>query len=238
MKQFTITTLAASVLLSGCTAFGGIQGSGTAAKVSMSTDGITQIEIQGMGQLTVAPTTDAPELGISGDHNLLEELLIERVGKKLIIKPKSRFYGSWKPTMPLQYSLNHAVESVDLSGSIDLIATDLVQPSFYLAVAGSSDVSVNLQVNEFAVDVAGSGSIDATGSAQQLRMDVSGSGKVLADELSGNSAYLRGIGSSYMTLGEYQVLEVSAIGSSTVVYAGEPKVSANSIGSATVAKAQ
>lgn len=237
MKPLTIATLTASILLSGCATYGGIHGSGTAAKVSLNTQGITQIEIQGMGQLTVAPTADAPELGISGDHNLLEALLIERVGHKLIIKPKSRFYGSWKPTMPLQYSLNHGVESVDLSGSIDLIATDLIQPSFYLAVAGSSDVSLNLQVDQLAVDVAGSGHIDATGSAQQLRMDVSGSGEVFAEELSGSNAYLRGIGSSFMTLGEYQVIEVSAIGSSKVFYAGEPKISASSIGSAKVAKA-
>ncbi|WP_119395323.1 head GIN domain-containing protein [Salinibius halmophilus] len=223
------------IALSGCVSNAVVHGSGTEVEVSMSSAGIEHIEISGIGELTLQPNdSQSSTLLISGDDNLVERLHIERKGNRLIIKPKNRFPNTWVQNTPLTYALNHNVKSVEISGSADLVADDIAQPSFELDISGSSTAQLGLSVEQLDIDISGSGRIYADGSAQNVELEIKGSGRLYAPRLQGSEADLDVVGSGRVEIGEYSLLDVSAVGSAKVYYSGEPMINSSAVGSATV----
>lgn len=234
MKALLFPVCLAALALGSCAHNTVVHGSGQPVQVSMSTTGIKHIEMSGIGTLELLPSSASQSLRIQGDDNLVERLQIERQGDTLVIKPNNRFPSTWVASTPLVFSLNHNVSSVSISGSADLIADQLVQPNFALAISGSGQAQLGLAVEQAELAISGSGRIYADGQAQQLALNVTGSGQLYAARLDGSDANVNLVGAARVEIGRYDDMAVSAMGAAKVYYAGEPELARTLVGSAVI----
>ena len=118
-----------------------------------------------------------------------------------------------------------SIEGVAMSGSGDIVSKDVIKAdNFDVAVSGSGDISLVLEVNSTEARVSGSGDLDFKGSSGEFSARVSGSGDIAAYDLKTNTADVRISGSGGMTLSVSDKLYARISGSGSVKYKGKPKI--------------
>jgi hypothetical protein len=228
-----------------------IRGSGNVISESRQVSGITGVQLDTSGDLTLSQD-DTESLTIEAEDNLLPLLTSEMVNGtlKLGTKPNT----SISATKPIKYTLtvkNIAALSANGSGNItagDLVSGDNFQVS--LSGSGSLDLSslksdkVSIKLNgsgdaaiatlntqSLAASLNGNGILKLAGQTTDQSINLSGSGDFNGEKLVSKTAAANLNGSGDITLQVSDTLVASSNGSGDITYIGSPTVTQRRNGS-------
>jgi len=164
------------------------------------------------------------KLEISVEENLEPYLITEVNNGALKIKWKKgvNIRTSNKTTVTVYFQ---NVNSLAMAGSGDIIARDKIKGnSLKIAIAGSGDIEVDMDVQKLVTAISGSGDIKLSGEATTFEAAVSGSGDVDAYDLKTEKAELKISGSGSIGAAVEKEIVARVSGSGDIKYKGQPKI--------------
>jgi hypothetical protein len=194
----------------------------------------TAVDVRGSGTLIIAQGS-APSLVVEADRGVLDRLNTTVSGGTLTLDCDERWYSPW--TFWGDDHVTYRLTVTDLTrieahGSTDIRAQQaLVADQFELAASGSSDVTLELNVQTLSVRTSGSGDVTLSGTADVLTFASSGSSDLRSRELQSRVVTIECSGSSDVEVSASQQLNVDISGSGDVSYTGNPEVESSISGS-------
>jgi hypothetical protein len=167
---------------------------------------------------------DEGKLDISVEENLESYLITEVNNGTLKIKWKNgvNIRTSSKTTVTVHFK---SINSLAMAGSGDIIGKDKIKGnSLDVAVAGSGDIKVDMDVEQLEAAVSGSGDIELSGKATDFEAAVSGSGDVDAYDLKTEKAELKISGSGSIKVSVEKEIVARVSGSGNIKYKGQPRI--------------
>jgi len=164
------------------------------------------------------------KLVISVEENLAPYLITEVNNGKLKIR--------WKKGTNIRTSKSTEVRvhfkeinSLAMSGSGDISSEDVIRgKSLDMAVAGSGDIKLDIEVQQAESAVSGSGDIELSGKATEFEAAVSGSGDIEAYDLKTEKAELKVSGSGSVEISVEKEIIARVSGSGDIKYKGQPRI--------------
>jgi hypothetical protein len=167
------------------------------------------------------------EASLDCSSAIFDEIELEQIGKKLIIRWKNTGRPSWKfGTDKLLIHLHSEyLKKIDISGSADVRFLSVNKiPDFSLNILGSGDFSGQLDCSgTVSMIVSGSGDLSPSGNCKNLQVSISGSGDFKGYGLKSEKAEVKVSGSGDVQLFASEELDASMSGSGDILYAGKPK---------------
>jgi len=229
---------------------GNTQGSGNVKTESRQVSGITSVQLDTSGDLTLSQG-ETESLTIEAEDNVLPFLTSDVNNGTLTLAIK---LDSTSPTKPIKYTLtvkNIVALSSNSSGSIK--AGDLVSASGFqatLSSSGSLDLSsiksdkvsvgitgsgsatiASLNTQSLTTDLTGNGKLTVSGQATDQLISVSGSGDFNGENLVSKTAVATTNSPGNILIQVSDKLVATTSGSGGITYIGNPSVTQNSTGS-------
>lgn len=239
--QALVSTFLSLTLLSACA----IEGSGHIETIEPKLDGdVRELSVHSGLRATVTQG-DKPSLRITGDDNLLEELVTrESKGTLEIGLPDS--LGGYRPSEPIlveaslplatrfsssgggRLTLEGMFEGDDLalhgSGGGQLTVEGFTGTSLFLGQSGGGTARLaELELETLLIESAGGGEVRLSGQAGDLAVQLSGGGRLEALDLMAKAVSLDLSGGSDARVHATSSLDANVSGGGTVTYRGEPK---------------
>ncbi|HKL66358.1 MAG TPA: head GIN domain-containing protein [Bacteroidales bacterium] len=173
---------------------------------------------------------------IEGDADLLDDIRVFVRGDRLIIRNDTWLnFGNKKVTARVRMPV---VESLSVSGSGELLATDAVNAAYLdVSVSGSGDINLDmLKADGIDCSISGSGNIELKGMAGEGDVSISGSGKYSGLDFAVGTMEVSISGSGRCKVNVEDSLEARVSGSGNVYYKGNPRIDARISGSGKVRK--
>ncbi len=167
---------------------------------------------------------DEGKLNISVEENLEPYLITEVNNGNLKIKWKNgvNIRTSAKTTVTVHFK---NINSLAMAGSGDIVGKDKIKGnSLDVAVAGSGDIKVDMDVEQLDAAISGSGDIELSGKATDFEAAVSGSGDVDAYDLKTEKAELKISGSGSIRVSVEKEIVARVSGSGNIKYKGQPRI--------------
>lgn len=230
MKRTIIAFIALSLLLSACVypndvTFSStiIEGSGNVVREERPVMGITEVNLNGFGDLIIMQG-EKEELVIEADDNILSYLTTEMHGPRLDIGVKSSY--SLKSIKTIRYYLTvRDLNAVRISGFGDVEIADLETPSLEIRLSGTGDIDLrDLQSDSLKVTISGFGNATVTGEVIRQEVVLSGSGNYTASDLKSRETRIRISGFGNSELWVTDELDVTISGSGDLEYYGSPHI--------------
>ena len=169
------------------------------------------------------------ELTVKASSDVMEKVITELMGDRLILKMKSGTkwnWKDWKSNTPIQIYLTYVdIESITSSGGSDIYSQNTMSSqSLEIKSSGGSDVRLDLDVNRLICRSSGGSDLDLTGTAEDVDIVSSGGSDVNAKDLKVKDCvcfiFRRNQMQKITVSGD---LEVVASGASDVYIYGKPK---------------
>jgi hypothetical protein len=200
-----------------------IKGNGNMATETRSTRDYDGVKCAGsMDYILIAGTEG--KIKLEGESNLLKHIITENKGNDLIIKVEKgvNLSPSWNKTIKITIPFKD-ISSVSLAGSGDLWNEDKITTNnFNVSLAGSGDVTLNIDASSIEGSLAGSGDITLKGNTNNLTLRLAGSGDIHAFGLQSNHTEASIAGSGDMEIVSHQSLKARVSGSGDIEYKGNP----------------
>lgn len=170
---------------------------------------------------------------VAGNEGKIELSVEENLAPYLVTEVKDgNLKIKWKKGTNIRTTKNTTVtvyfkdiNSLAMSGSGDIIGKDKIKGnSLGLAVAGSGDIKVDMEVQMAKSAISGSGDIELSGKATDFKAAVSGSGDVDAYDLKTEKAELKIAGSGSIGISVEKEIIARVSGSGDIKYKGQPRI--------------
>ncbi len=170
---------------------------------------------------------------VAGNEGKLELSVEENLEPYLITEVKDgNLKIKWKKGVNIRTSKNTIVtvhfkniNSLAMSGSGDITSKDVIKGnSLKMAVAGSGDIKIDMDVQMAKSAISGSGDIKLSGKATEFEAAVSGSGDVEAYDLKTEKAELKIAGSGSIGISVEKEIIARVSGSGDIKYKGQPRI--------------
>jgi len=170
---------------------------------------------------------------VSGSEGKLELSVEENLASYLITEVKDgNLKIRWKKGTNIRTTKNTTVtvyfkdiNSLAMAGSGDIISKDKIKGnSLGIAVAGSGDIKLEMDVQKAKSAISGSGDIELSGKATEFKAAVSGSGDIDAYDLQTEKAELKIAGSGSIGISVKQEIIARVSGSGDIKYKGQPRI--------------
>lgn len=228
MKHLKLTLIAVLAFVGTTNAqwFGNkkVKGNGNITKITRSTSNYDAIKCAGSFDYILVAGTEG-NITIEGEENLLEYIVTEVKGNKLIVKTENgvSLRTSWNKTIKITIPFKD-ISQVSLAGSGDLWNTDRITASnLDVSLAGSGDVVLDVKTDTLEGSIAGSGDLTLKGSTENLDARVSGSGDFHGFGLQSNHTVISVAGSGDASVVSNESLKARVSGSGDIEYKGNPK---------------
>lgn len=230
--------VAASVALSGCGDARDHEGGGPTVQRNYQVGPFQQIEVAGPYDVDVT-TGGAPAVSASGPEKLIDRLVVEVRGNKLLIHPKEDHgffhFGGWNMNRggTVHVTSTAALSAATIAGSGDLHLDKVDGNSFEGDVGGSGDLTLDqANAQNLKLSVGGSGDIRAhSGQVAHAEYDITGSGGIDASGVRAQTGKASITGSGSINGQATGTAEVSIVGSGDVTMTGGAKCSVSKTGS-------
>lgn len=207
-KTLIPLAMLALIALNGCLYSGTIRGEGEVYATTYSLDGVRLVDIGGGAEVNLYQS-DRSELVVHAQENVLDHLTITISNHSLRIHPQRGINISSQS--PLAYDLYVSdLDTLELSGSIDLHTDRFETESLLLKVEGSTDADLTLDIEDLTVDSAGSADIVLVGQAGRLMIDTAGSVRLNARDLKPRSVEIDSAGSAEVDVWAVETLKVES----------------------------
>ncbi|MGI8706362.1 MAG: head GIN domain-containing protein [Sphingomicrobium sp.] len=198
-----------------------------------------RIEVAGPYEVEVR-TGGEPGVSASGPEKLIERLVVEVRGDRLLIHPRRENGSRWfnwgsRGTARVQVTAP-ALPAATIAGSGEIRIDRVEGASFEGSVAGSGDLDVGaLEVETLKLSVAGSGDVRAgSGQSRSAEYSIAGSGDINAGGVRSETAAVSIAGSGTIHGHATGTADVTIMGSGDVVLTGGAKCKVSKSGSGDV----
>lgn len=225
MKKLIVLTIAISMCsLSHAQWWGkGKKGNGNVTTETRNVGDYDEIKCGGSMDFILVAGEEG-EIKIEGESNLLEYIVTEVKGDKLVVKVENgvNLKPSWNKGIKITIPFKD-ISAVSLAGSGDLWTTSTINSdSFDVSLAGSGDVIVEVEANDVEASIAGSGDLTVKGNTNNLEAKVAGSGDFHGFGLESNNTVVSVAGSGDAEVVSRQMLKARVAGSGDIEYKGNP----------------
>lgn len=202
-----------------------IKGNGEVSTENRTTQGdYDEISVAGFFNVTLVKGAEG-NLTIEGESNLLQHVITEVDGDRLIIKveKKQNLKPSWGKDIRITVPFED-ISKISLSGSGEIISKDVIKArDFSVSVSGSGDI--NLEVESQITDsrVTGSGDLVLTGNTKEHNASVTGSGDLEAGRFKAETVDAKVTGSGDIRISCEKAIRARVTGSGDIEYVGNPQ---------------
>lgn len=210
-----------------------IKGNGNVTSESRDVDGFSRIKIR--GGMTVELVHGASSVRVEADENLMRYIVTREEDGWLVIRTRDNV--NLRSSKPIKvYVSADRISAVNIAGSGNLVGRGKFAGADKLDidVAGSGDVTLDVNTPNVSVDIAGSGNVTLSGETRDARVNITGSGNYDAEELMTETTDIDIAGSGDATVHADQRLKADVLGSGNVYYRGKATVNSKSTGSGKV----
>ncbi|WP_350287034.1 head GIN domain-containing protein [uncultured Croceitalea sp.] len=202
-----------------------IKGNGKTVTIERSVGDYSSVALAGWFDVILVSGSEG-ELTLKGEENLLEYVKTEvKPDGKLIIKAEKGVNlkpSNWNSgiyiTVPIE-----SIDKVSLSGSGDIVGKTTIKASnFKTSLAGSGDITLDLQASAVEASMSGSGDINLSGSTTDFDVSISGSGDIKAYDLDADNVTAQVSGSADIKVTANEMLKARVSGSGDISYKGNP----------------
>lgn len=202
-----------------------IKGNGEVTTENRTTQGdYDEISVAGFFNVTLVKGAEG-NLTIEGESNLLQHVITEVDGDRLIIKveKKQNLKPSWgkdiRITVPFEY-----ISKISLSGSGEIMSKDVIKArDFSVSVSGSGDINLEVESQTTDSRVTGSGDLVLTGNTKEHNASVTGSGDLEAGRFKADTVDAKVTGSGDIRISCEKAIRARVTGSGDIEYVGNPQ---------------
>jgi len=223
-KSFAIS-IVMTLFLTSCSAqnWGKVKGDGNVITEKRSVGDFDELGVSGSFDVFLVKGKEG-DLTIKIEENLLPYLVTEVANGKLKIRWKTGTSINTRKGVEITVAFE-SINAIGLSGSGDIVGKDVIKSdTFEVAVSGSGDMDLELDVQKMEAAVSGSGDMDLKGTATNFEAAVAGSGDIDGVNLKTEKASLRVSGSGGITITVLNELDAKVSGSGSVKYKGKPSL--------------
>ncbi|MBE0699189.1 MAG: DUF2807 domain-containing protein [Anaerolineaceae bacterium] len=206
-----------------------VAGSGKTVDENREIGDISEVILRGSGDLQIIQGS-TPSLTITAEDNLLQYILTETSGKRLIISTK-RGIG-FTNSRPVHYKLTvKDIRQISVSGAATIDSANLEVSSLGVDISGYGQANLaNIQATTLDLNISGSGNMDVSGAVDRLDISISGAGGFNGPDLEAEdvSVEISGVGRAVVWATKTLKPSVSGVGS--VSYYGDPTLNQNNSG--------
>jgi hypothetical protein len=197
-----------------------------------------RIEVAGPYEVEVRTGAD-PSVSASGPERLMERLVVEVRGDRLVIHSRNerRWWSGWRGRGTARVQVTApSIRAASLAGSGGISLDQVSGASFEGSVAGSGDLRVDsVEVESLKLSVAGSGDVRArSGQARRAEYGVAGSGDIDARGVRSETVAVSVAGSGDIRAEATGTADVSIMGSGDVELTGGARCNVSKAGSGEV----
>lgn len=197
----------------------------------------TSIEVAGPYEVVVT-TGGAPSVSASGPEKLLERLVVEVEGDRLLIHPRKENGFNWSTTKGTAKIIVTAqmLRAASIAGSGGISVDKVSGDSFEASIAGSGDLRLDsIDVQSLKLAIGGSGDVTArSGRTRNADYSIAGSGGIDAQGVRTDAASVSIAGSGSVQGQASGTANVSIMGSGDVELTGGAKCTISKMGSGEV----
>ena len=226
MKRIILKPVALLFILTisfGCSYAQKVKGNGKTINETRNVGSFDAVGVAGSFDVFLV-AGDEGKLDITVEENLAPYLITEVKNGDLKIK--------WKNGVNIRTTSNttitvhfKSINSLAMAGSGDIVGKDKIKGnSLDVAVAGSGDIEVDIDVEQLETAISGSGDIELSGTATEFEAAVSGSGDVDAYDLKVEKAELKISGSGSIGVNVEKEIVARISGSGNIKYKGQPRI--------------
>jgi hypothetical protein len=213
LPRLAISLLLGALILPACD-WTGIRGNGEITTENRSIADFSTIDASGAFKIYWSP--GAPALSLTADQNLLREITTTAADGHLRIRTRERV----RPTRGVRIMLSsQMLTGARLRGALDLKASNVLTPNFFVEADGTSDVILQ-------------------GTVDNLTARFRGAGDLAAESLQAKAVEVSLMGAADAKVTATESLSVSIKGAGDVRYSGNPKTIKKSVAGAGSVRAQ
>lgn len=237
-KSIAAAVIAASAATSACGHDRSEDGGPTVSR-NYQVGSFDQIEVAGPYNVQVR-TGANPSVSAKGSQKMVERMIVEVRGGKLLIHPKQSkglFHFGWSSHGQVELAVTvPALRAAEIAGSGDIAVNEVRGDAFEGGVAGSGSLTLDkLEVQTLKLAIGGSGGIRAaSGNAKSTKLEIAGSGDIDTRGVQAESAEVSIAGSGNITAHATGTADVSIAGSGNVDITGGAKCNVDKSGSGDV----
>jgi hypothetical protein len=199
-----------------------VKGNGKIITEKRTTAGYDEINISGFFDVVLVSGKEGA-ITIQGEENLLRYVKVEVEGNVLKIHTEKNININTNKGIVLTVPFEQ-ISFVSLSGSGDLKSkSTIVGSSFKAKLAGSGNLTLDVETTDFETNLSGSGDVILTGKSDSFTSKISGSGDIDAVNLVTKKSNLTVSGSGDMKVNCSESLYARVSGSGDIAYKGDPK---------------
>jgi len=223
MRNFSKNSIAylsaAVLLLSSCSGFDCINGSGNQVTENREIGTFTQVETSGSLKIVLSQDSTS-SVRILADDNIQKEIQTRLSGNTLKIDIEGNICDAGPVTI---YLGSKDYQKIESSGSVEVLSEGKLNLNeLDLELHGSSKVMLDLNVKSLRTSSSGSSEIVLKGQAGTHDLDMTGSSSVEALEFVVGVYQINSTGASKSRINVLNSLEVNSRGASDVEYKGKP----------------
>jgi len=235
-KSIAAVLIAASAATSAC-GHDRDENAGPMVSRAFQVGNFTELEASGPFDVTVR-TGAQPGVQVRGNQALIEKMVVEVRGNKLVIRPEEHHgwfhWGSTHGKAEIAVTVPQ-LRAASLAGAGGISIDKVQGDSFDGDIAGSGDLSIqSLDVGKLKVSIAGAGSVTGTGKAGSADYDIAGAGDVDAERITVEDLTVSIAGSGNVRAHATRAAKVDIMGSGDVEVKGGAKCSVSKMGSGDV----
>ncbi len=236
MRTVSLIAVAAALAAAACGQTRAEDGGPTVQR-QYQVGGFNSIEVAGPYEVVVT-TGGAPSVSASGPEKLIERLVIEVKGDRLLIHPRKETgfnWGSSRGTAQITVTAQ-MLRAASIAGSGGIIVDKVSGDSFDGSIAGSGDLRVDsLDVQSLKLAIGGSGDVEVrSGQVRSADYSIAGSGGIEAQGVRTGTASISIAGSGSVNGQATGTAKVSIMGSGDVELTGGAKCTVSKMGSGEV----
>jgi hypothetical protein len=237
MQKMHATLLMAGLMA--CTALQAqwkkITGNGNTITQERSLSAFSEISVAGGMQVTITQAGNT-SVKVQADDNLMEYIITEIKGNKLVVKYPNNVSINSKGVKILVSIPKLDGASISGSGNIICASEMPSSGSFNASISGSGNIDVKTTASKVSASISGSGNIQLGGKTKELEVAISGSGSFKGYELKTEDAQVKISGSGNVETTATAKLDAVISGSGDIYYKGNPGLSLKSAGSGKIKK--
>lgn len=220
--KLSLTALVAILFLTNCEAQNKrVSGDGNVTNAKREVGNFERMAVSGSFDVVLVKGKEGL-IEIKIEKNLLPYLVTDVENGKLKIKWKKGTNINTRKGVHLTVYFEN-LNSITSSGSNDITSNDIIKTdNLEVAVSGSGDISLQVDVDNLDARVSGSGDLDFKGTADSFSAAMSGSGDIEGFALQTNTASLKISGSADITISVKEELYARVSGSGDITYKGNP----------------
>ncbi len=227
MKKLILKSTALLFILTlsfGCSYAQKVKGNGNSINKTRNVGSFDGVAVAGSFDVFLVEGNEG-KLEITVEENL-EPYLITEVSSNGTLKIKWKNGVSIRTSSKTKITVHFKnISSLAMAGSGDIIGKDKIKGnSLDVAVAGSGDIKVDMDVENLETAISGSGDVEFSGTATEFEAAVSGSGGVDAYDLKVEKADLKISGSGSIKANVEKEIEARISGSGNIKYKGQPRI--------------